>query len=435
MGQSKSTDKGSFWALLPLIVFVLLFIGSGVISGDFSNMPINIAVIVGSAVALAMNSKLKLTEKLDIFTKGAGHPNIMLMVVIFIMAGVFSATAKGMGAVDSTVNMGLSLIPNHLLMSGLFIVGCFISISMGTSMGTVAALAPIGIGIAEATGIPIALAMGTVIGGAMFGDNLSMISDTTIAAVRTQNTKMKDKFKVNFFIVLPGAIVTAILLWLLTQGIAIDTVDSYDYNFVQIIPYIAVLISAILGVNVLLVLLGGTILSGIIGFINGSYTFTSLVQTMSEGVVGMQDIALVSIFIGGMIGIIQYNGGIQWLLQAVTNRIHSKKGAEFGIAGLVSVADISTANNTISIIMTGPLVKNIADTYEIDPRKSASLLDIFSSCWQGFIPYSGQMLVAAGLAAISPVSIMPYAIYPILLGVCGVLAILFNFPKFTRSAN
>ncbi|GIN73869.1 sodium:proton antiporter [Bacillus sp. J14TS2] len=435
--MTTKTKKGSLLALLPLLVFVLLFIGNGIISGDFSNMPLNVAIVIAAAVALAMNRKETLTKKLDIFTKGAGHPNIILMVVIFILAGAFAETAKGMGAVESTVNMGLSFIPSNLLMVGLFIVGCFISISMGTSMGTVAALAPIGMGIADQTGISMALAMGTVIGGAMFGDNLSMISDTTIAAVRTQKTKMNDKFKTNFFIILPGAIVTALILWVVTMGNEIQTLGEYPFNFIKILPYILVLVSALVGINVVVVLLGGTLFAGIIGLIDGSYTPTGLIKAVSEGIIGMEDIAIVAVLIGGMIGIIQHNGGIDWLLNFVTSKLKTKKGAEFGIAGLVSVADIATANNTISIIMTGPLAKNIADEYKIDPRKSASLLDIFASCWQGLVPYGGQMLVASGLAAISPVSIIPFSFYPMALGICGILAILFNFPRHrhTNSKN
>jgi Na+/H+ antiporter NhaC len=429
----EDVKKGSFSALFPLLIFVLLFVGTGAISGDFSNMPLNVAIIIASAIALIMNKKEKLSTKIDIFTKGAGHPNIMLLAVIFILAGAFAETAKGMGAVESTVNMGLTFIPSNLLMVGLFVVGCFISLSMGTSMGTVAALAPIGIGIAEQTGIPLALAMGTVIGGAMFGDNLSMISDTTIAAVRTQQTKMSDKFKTNFLIVLPAVIVSAIILWFVTAGNSVDTLGDYSYEFIKVVPYLAVLIVALLGVNVLIVLLGGTIFAGIIGLVDGSYTLTGFIKAVSQGVINMEDLAIVAILIGGMIGIIQHNGGIQWLLNFVTSKIKTKKGAEFGIAGLVSVTDLATANNTISIIITGPLAKNIADEYQIDPRKSASILDIFSSSWQGLVPYGGQMLVASGLAAISPLSILTYSYYPIAILICGIIAILIGFPRFERN--
>nr|WP_309099159.1 Na+/H+ antiporter NhaC family protein [Fredinandcohnia onubensis] len=431
----EDVKKGSFSALFPLLIFVLLFVGTGAISGDFSNMPLNVAIIIASAVALIMNKKEKLSTKIDIFTKGAGHPNIMLLAVIFILAGAFAETAKGMGAVESTVNMGLTFIPSNLLMVGLFVVGCFISLSMGTSMGTVAALAPIGIGIAEQTGIPLALAMGTVIGGAMFGDNLSMISDTTIAAVRTQQTKMSDKFKTNFLIVLPGVIVSAIILWFVTAGNSVETLGDYSYEFIKVVPYLAVLIVALLGVNVLIVLLGGTIFAGIIGLIDGSYTLNGFIKAVSQGVINMEDLAIVAILIGGMIGIIQHNGGIQWLLNFVTSKIKTKKGAELGIAGLVSVTDLATANNTISIIITGPLAKNIADEYQIDPRKSASILDIFSSSWQGLVPYGGQMLVSSGLAAISPLSILAYSYYPIAILICGIIAILIGFPRFDRNKS
>ena len=425
-------EKGSLLALLPLIIFVSLFIGTGIISKDFSNMPLNVAVIIASTIALMMNRKETLLDKIEIFTKGGGHPNIILMAIIFILAGAFSEVAKGMGAVESTVNLGMSFIPENLLMVGLFVIGCFISISMGTSTGTVVALTPIGIGIAGQTDISLALSMATVVGGAMFGDNLSMISDTTIAAVRTQNTKMRDKFKVNFLIVLPGAILTAVILGIITMDNQSNVVVEYPFDLVKVIPYIAVLIAALAGAHVLIVLLGGTIFAGIIGIVDGSYSFTGFLQTASEGIMGMQNLAIIAIMIGGMVEIIKHNGGIDYLLNFVTSRIKTKKGAEVGIASLVSVTDIATSNNTISIIITGPLAKNIADEYDIDPRKSASILDIFASCFQGVIPYGGQLLAASGLAAISPVSIIPYSFYPVLLGICGLVAIAIGYPKFRQ---
>ena len=428
--SNDKVQKGSLVAFLPLIVFVLLFIGSGILTKDFSSMPLNVAILIASAVALMMNRKESFSKKVDIFTKSAGHPNIILMAVIFLLAGAFAGVARGMGAVESTVNLGLSLLPANLLMVGLFVIGCFISISMWTSMGTIVALAPIGVGIAAQTGIPVALAMATVIGGAMFGDNLSMISDTTIAAVRTQNTKMKDKFKVNFFIVLPGAIVTMIILSILTRGNAAELAGDYPFELVKILPYIAVLVAALSGAHVLVVLVGGTILAGVIGLMDGSYQLSSFLQAIAEGIMTMEDLAIVSILIGGIVGIIQHNGGIDYLLRIITSKIKTKKGAEFGIASLVSVADIATANNTIAIIITGPVVKQIADEYGVDPRKSASLLDTFSSCWQGILPYDVQLLAAAGLAAISPVSIMMYSFYPVLMGICCVIAILIGYPKF-----
>ena len=290
-----------------------------------------------------------------------------------------------MGGVTSTVNLGLSLIPQNLIIVGLFVICMFVSISMGTSVGTVAAIAPVGFGFAQATHVPAALAMATVVGGAMFGDNLSMISDTTIAAVRTQKTKMNDKFRVNFKIVLPGAILTIIILFFLTNGISIDHAKSYDYNLIKVIPYLLVLILALVGVNVIIVLIGGTALAGLIGLIDGSFGWKGLLSAVSKGIIGMEDIAMIALLIGGLVGIIQHNGGIDWLLQFVRARVKSKRGAELGIASLVSAADISTANNTISIIMAGPLAKNIADEYDVDPRKSASILDIFGGCFQGLL--------------------------------------------------
>lgn len=424
--------KSSFIALLPLIVFVLLFIGSGVISKDFSNMPLTVAALIASVTSLALNRKEKLSNKIDLFTKGAGDANIMLMVLIFVLAGAFSETAAGMGAVESAVNLGLTFVPGNLLIVGLFIVGCFISISMGTSMGTVAALAPIGAGFAEQLGVPMALAMATVMGGAMFGDNLSMISDTTIAAVRTQHTNMSDKFKTNFFIVLPGAIVSAILWFLWTSESGMTMSGDYAFSFMKIIPYVVVLVAALAGMNVLLVLIVGIVLAGFIGLMDGSYTWITMIQAVSQGIMNMAEIIIVVLLIGGMTAIVKHNGGIEWLLQVITSKVRTKKGAEFGIAGLVSAADIATANNTISILITGPLAKNIADEYEVDPRKSASLLDIFASFWQGLLPYSPQILTVSAIAGISPLSVIPYSFYTISIGVCGMIAILIGYPKYKK---
>ncbi|MFD2208228.1 Na+/H+ antiporter NhaC family protein [Virgibacillus halophilus] len=423
-------EKGSFIALLPLVVFVLLFIGTGIISKDFSNMPINVALVIAAALALTMNRKRTLMEKVETFSKGGGNPNIILMAMIFILAGAFAEVAKGMGAVEATVNLGMSFLPGNMLMVGMFVIGCFISISMGTSTGTVVALAPIGIGIAEQTDISLALSMATVVGGAMFGDNLSMISDTTIAAVRTQHTKMRDKFKVNFFIVLPGAIVTAVILGLITMNAQAAVSQEYSFELLKVLPYLAVLIAAIVGVHVLVVLFGGTLFAGIIGWMDGSYSLSTFFKAVSEGIMSMENLAIIAIIIGGMVELIKFNGGITFLLHVITKRIKSKKGAEAGIAGLVSATDIATSNNTISIIITGPLAKSVADEYDIDPRKTASLLDIFSSCFQGIIPYGGQLLAASGLAAISPVTIMPYSFYPFMLGICGIVAILIGYPKW-----
>ncbi|MFP4921300.1 Na+/H+ antiporter NhaC family protein [Staphylococcus coagulans] len=425
-------DQNNPWALTPLVVFISIFLGAGIITKDFTFMPLNVAAIIGVVVALMMNRQEKLTTKVEVFAQKAGHPNIILMMFIFILAGAFSKTAQAMGGVTSIVNLGLSLIPQNYLIVGLFIICMFISISMGTSVGTVAAIAPVGFGISQATEIPAALAMATVVGGAMFGDNLSMISDTTIAAVRTQKTQMSDKFKVNFRIVVPGALITIVLLWWLTMGYQIDHTKTYDYEWFKVIPYLLVLILAIIGVNVILVLLGGVALAGVIGLIDHAFSFAGLLKVISEGIIGMQDIAMIALLIGGMIGLVEHHGGITWLLNFVKSRVKSRRGAEFGIAGLVSIADISTANNTISIIMAGPLAKDIADEYQIDARKSASILDIFGSAFQGFVPYSPQLIAAAGVASISPVMLLPYSIYPIMLALCGVVAIIFNLPRLER---
>ena len=431
----KEMKNGNAWALIPLLLFVLLFLGVGIISGDFTTMPLNVAITITVIVALLMNRKETFAKKVEVFTKGAGHSNIILMMLIFILAGAFSTTAEKMGGVSSTVNLGLSLIPQNLIIVGLFIICMFVSISMGTSVGTVAAIAPVGFGFAQATDVPAALAMATVVGGAMFGDNLSMISDTTIAAVRTQKTKMSDKFKVNFKIVLPGAIITIIILFFLTNGISIDNTKNYDYNLIKVIPYLLVLILALVGINVIIVLIGGTVLAGIIGLIDGSFGWNGLLNAISKGIIGMEDIAMIALLIGGLVGIIQHNGGIDWLLNFVRSKVKSKRGAELGIASLVSAADISTANNTISIIMAGPLAKNIADEYDVDPRKSASILDIFGGCFQGLLPYSPQVISAAGVAGISPFLMLQYSIYPILLGVCGLVAIILRVPRLNQSSK
>ncbi|WP_068672192.1 Na+/H+ antiporter NhaC family protein [Oceanobacillus sp. Castelsardo] len=419
--------KGNPWALIPFVVFLILFIGSGIIAGDFYAFPVIVAIAISGAVALAMNQKEPFAKKVDIFCQGAGNVNVMLMVVIFLLAGAFSEAAKGMGSVDSTVNFALSIIPQNLLVVGLFIIAGFISLSMGTSVGTIVALAPVGIGISEQTNLSMALVMAAIIGGSMFGDNLSFISDTTITAVRSQGAQMKDKFKVNFWIVLPAAIVTCIILGAITMGETAQ-VEHLSYNWVKILPYVLVIIFALAGMNVFLVLASGIVLAGAVGLADGSYSIMSFLQKIGEGMVGMYEMAFLAILIAGMVEVIKFNGGIDYLLHLVTRRIKSKKGAEFSIAGLVGLTDLSTANNTIAILIAGPLAKNIADQYEIEPRKSASLLDIFSCAIQGLLPYGAQFLAAASVAGISPVNILQYSFYPILIGICGIIAILIGYP-------
>ncbi len=427
-------QKGNGWALLPLGVFLVLFVGSGIITGDFYKLPVLVAIIIAAIVALAMNRKDSLNVKVERFAKGAGHPDIIIMVLIFILAGAFSEVAKGMGAVDSTVNLALSVLPQSLVVVGIFVIGAFISISMGTSMGTIAALGPIAVGISEQAHVSITLAIAAVVGGAMFGDNLSVISDTTIAAVRTQKTNMSDKLKVNFFIVLPAAIVTVILLLVMTLGNT-SSVEIKDFSWFKILPYVGVLVAAIFGANVLSILTGGIVLAGVIGLADGSYTLSSLAKTVTEGIGGMSELIILSLLIGGMVELIRYNGGIQFLLNLLTRRIQTKKGGEFSIAGLVSLTNLATANNTISIITAGPLAKEISDKYSIDNRKSASLLDLFSCSVQGLIPYGAQMLLAAGFAKVSPIEIIPFTFYPMLTAVCGVIAIVIGFPRLNKKSK
>ncbi|OXS74028.1 sodium:proton antiporter [Lysinibacillus sp. KCTC 33748] len=425
--------KENPWALIPFVVFLILFIGSGVITGDFYAFPVIVAIAIAGAVALAMNRKESFSHKVDIFCKGAGNLNVMLMVVIFLLAGAFSEVAKGMGAVDSTVNFALSVIPQNLLVVGLFIIACFISLSMGTSVGTIVALAPIGVGISEHTDFSMALVMAAIVGGSMFGDNLSFISDTTITAVRSQGAQMKDKFKVNFWIVLPAAIVTSIILGIITMGGTATQVEHLSYSWIKIVPYVLVIIFALIGMNVFLVLAFGIVLAGAVGLADGSYQLMDLFQKIGEGMSGMYEMAFLAILIAGMVEIIKLNGGIDFLLHLATRRIKSKKGAEFGIAGLVGLTNLSTANNTIAILIAGPLAKNIADQYGIEPRKSASILDIFSCTTQGLLPYGAQFLAAASVAGISPVSMLQYSFYPILIGICGIIAILIGYPKEKRA--
>lgn len=427
-------QKGNGWALLPLGVFLVLFVGSGIITGDFYKLPVLVAIIIAAIVALAMNRKDSLNVKVERFAKGAGHPDIIIMVLIFILAGAFSEVAKGMGAVDSTVNLALSVLPQSLVVVGIFVIGAFISISMGTSMGTIAALGPIAVGISEQAHVSITLAIAAVVGGAMFGDNLSVISDTTIAAVRTQKTNMSDKLKVNFFIVLPAAIVTVVLLLVMTLGNT-SSVEIKDFSWFKILPYVGVLVAAIFGANVLSILTGGIVLAGVIGLADGSYTLSSLAKTVTEGIGGMSELIILSLLIGGMVELIRYNGGIQFLLNLLTRRIQTKKGGEFSIAGLVSLTNLATANNTISIITAGPLAKEISDKYSIDNRKSASLLDLFSCSVQGLIPYGAQMLLAAGFAKVSPIEIIPFTFYPMLTAVCGIIAIVIGFPRLNKKSK
>lgn len=395
-------------------------------------MPVLVAFLFSSIAAFVMNRQQSFHEKVGIFCKGAGQESIMMMVMIFLLAGAFSGVAKAMGGVDATVQLSLSLLPPHLVVVGLFIIAGFISVSMGTSVGTITALTPVGLGVAQATGIDVALVVGAIVGGGMFGDNLSIISDTTIAAVRTQGCELRDKFKVNFLIVLPAAILALIILLALTSQYEVTLDAVYQIEWLKVVPYLCILVGALMGINVFILLGSGVALAGVIGFMTHALTLQQFIDAISQGMAGMQELALLCLVVGGVLELIKHHGGIDYLLYLIKSRVRSKKGAEFGIATLVSVMDLATANNTIAIVMAGPLAKEIAEEYEIDPRRSASLLDIFSSCWQGLIPYGAQILGAAGLAAISPMEIVKYVHYPMLMGVFGILAIIFGFPKLKK---
>lgn len=413
----QQETKPNFWALTPLIVFLSIYLIASIIMGDFYKMPITVAFLVSSVVAVAISSGGKLHKRIDLFCKGAANSNIMLMVWIFILAGAFAQTAKAVGAVDATVNLALSVLPDSLLLAGMFIAACFISLSMGTSVGTIVALTPVAVGIAAQTGINTPFMVAIVVGGAMFGDNLSFISDTTIVATRTQGCNMKDKFKVNSLIVIPVAILVTIVLPVPRQQNNNNTQHHPDRVVKSNSIYILVLTTALAGVNVMIVLLLGILCSGIVGIITGSIQFWEWIAAMGTGISGMGELIIITLLAGGILEMIRYNGGIAYIIQKLTTHVKSKKGAELSIAALVSFADLCTANNTIALIMSGPIAKDIARRFGVDPRKSASLLDTFSCFVQGIIPYGAQLLMAAGLASITPLAIMQYLYYPYLMGV------------------
>ena len=418
------------WALLPFIVFIILFAGVGIISGDFYGMPALVAFVAALFVGMLQNRKLTFDEKLSIIAKGAGDVNIITMILIFIVAGAFSGVVTAAGGVDSTVNFGLSVMPPQFMVPGLFVIGCFISLSMGTSMGTITALAPIALGVSQQTGFPLAICIGAVVCGAMFGDNLSMISDTTIAAVRTQGCEMKDKFKQNFFIVLPAAVVTMILFFIQTLGMSYNSQASYDYNFVQVIPYLVVLIGALIGFNVFLVLISGIILSMIVGVAYGEFTLLESFTAIGDGMTGLFEISIISLIVACIVSLIKENGGIDLIIDTIKKRTKGKRGAEFGIALLVLLVDLCTANNTVAIVMAGPIAKEIGDEFGVEPKRVASLLDIFASVGQGLIPYGAQLLTAAALVGLTPLNIIPNLYYPALMAVCAILFILFRPQNF-----
>lgn len=420
-------------ALLPIIVFLILFIGVGVVQKDFYSMPAVIGFLIALAVAFLQTKGISFNEKISIIAKGVGDDNIITMCLIFLVAGAFSGSVSAAGGVNSTVNLGLSLLPPGIAVIGLFIIGCFISISMGTSMGTIAALAPIAMGISEKTDFPIAICIGAVVSGAMFGDNLSMISDTTIAAVRTQGCDMRDKFRKNFLIVLPAAIATIVILFFMTSGAHFTVSKDLDYNIFQVIPYILVLVTALIGLNVFIVLIGGIAFSVIAGLATGAMKVSQIFTSMGKGATGMYDITVISILVACISALVKYNGGFAFILENIHKHIHSYKGAEFGVAALVGLIDCATANNTVAIVIAGPIAKEISDDYGIEPARTASLLDMFASVFQGIIPYGAQLLSAASLTGLSSFDIMPYLFYPYLMAVCGIVSIIISKKKLGKA--
>ena len=420
--------KANFWALVPLFIFLGIYLITSLIVKDFYKVPITVAFVISSVVAIGMTRSEKLSERVSRFSAGASDPNIMLMLWIFILAGSFAQSAKAMGAIDATVNLALQILPDNLLLGGIFIAACFISLSVGTSVGTIVALTPVAVGIADKTGVELPFMVAIVVGGAFFGDNLSFISDTTIAATKTQECQMKDKFKVNSMIVLPAALF--VLIFYIIEGWHIQVpAHLAPIEWIKVIPYLVVLGTAIAGMNVMLVLLLGIGITGGIGLCNSSFDIFGYFGAMGNGITGMGELIVITLLAGGMLEMIRYNGGIAYIIERLTRRVNSKRLAELCIAGLVCLANLCTANNTIAIITTGPIARNIAGRFGVDKRKSASILDTFSCFVQGIIPYGAQMLIAAELAGISPLSIIRYLYYPILIGICGLLAILLRYPR------
>ncbi len=420
--MEKDNNTGRASALLPIGIFLIIFLGAGIVFRDFYAMPAIVAFLIALFVAFLQNRRVSFDDKIRLIAKGVGEENIITMSLIFLCAGGFSGAVSAAGGVDSTVNLGLSLIPAHFIVAGLFIISCFISVSMGTSMGTIAALAPIAVGISEGAGFPLAVCIAAVVCGAMFGDNLSMISDTTIAAVKTQGCEMKDKFKANFLIVLPAAVITAVFFWFITRNMSYDIASS-DYNLFQVIPYLVVLVGALIGINVFLVLIAGTVLSIIVGVGTGTIALSEMFTVVGDGVVSMYDITVISIIVACIVSLVRANGGIHFILNLIKSRIHGKKGAQAGIAALALLVDLCTANNTVAIVMSGPIAKEISDEFGVDPKRSASLLDMFTSVGQGLIPYGAQLLSAATLTGLTPFDMIPYLVYPVLMAVCGIVAI------------
>ena len=427
--KAYSEAPMSGWlALSPLLVFLGLYLVSSIIANDFYKIPISAAFLIASIYGIAICKGRSIEQRISIFSEGAGNKNVLLMIWIFVLAGAFAATAKQIGAIDATVNIALRVLPDKLLYAGLFIASCFISMAIGTSVGTIVALVPVAAGIAQEIEVSKAFITGIIVGGAFFGDNLSFISDTTIAATRTQECSMADKFKVNLRIVGPAAIVVAALYIFLGRAVSVVPATG-PIDFVLLIPYLLVIILAVAGVDVMAVLTIGLGVNAIIGFANGSMDWSGWLEGIGSGISGMGDLIIVTMLAGGMLELIKTNGGLDFIVSGMTKRIRGKRGAELSIAGLVSLANICTANNTIAIITTGRIAQDITKRFGLDPRKSASILDTFSCLIQGLIPYGAQLLMAAGLAGVSSISIIANLYYPFIMGTFALAAIIFRLPR------
>ena len=424
--ENLSPRRSGIRALVPLFVFLGVYLLASVWVDDFYAVPITVAFIIASMVAVALTDGLPLADRIARFSEGAADKNILLMVWIFILAGAFAQSAKAMGAIDATVNLTLWLLPDHFLLVGLFVASCFISLSVGTSVGTIVAL--VAAGLADKTGIALPYITAIVVGGAFFGDNLSFISDTTIAATRTQMCEMKDKFRVNILIVLPAAL--SLVVYYTVVGFSLDIpAPSAPVEWLKVLPYIVVLLTALAGVHVMLVLTLGLFASAVIGVFTGGYDIFGCLSAMGEGITGMGELIIVTLLAGGMLELIRFNGGMDYIIARLTAHVSSKRWAELSIAALVSLANLCTANNTIAIITTGSIARDIPRRFGLDARKTASILDTFSCAVQGLIPYGAQLLIAAGLTQLSPLSIIRYLYYPALLGLCALLAIWLRYPR------
>ena len=420
--------KKGIIALSPLLVFILLYLVTSIIARDFYKVPITVAFMASSIYAVIISRGMTLRKRIEIFNKGAGTSQMMLMIWIFVLAGAFANSAKMMGAIDATVNLALLLLPTKMILAGLFLAACFISLSIGTSVGTIVALVPIAAGMADYTGMSLPMIVAVVVGGSFFGDNLSFISDTTIVATSTQECRLSDKFRVNSYLVMPVAcfmLIVYIFMGIHTQAVH----PSGNIDILKVIPYIVVLVTAVLGMNVMAVLTIGLFLTGIIGILLGAFDFFGWMQAMGNGILGMGELIIITIMAGGMLELIKYNGGIDFIISHMTRQVNSKRGAELSIATLVSLVNICTANNTVAILTVGGIAKKIGDRFGVDNRKCASILDTFSCMMQGIIPYGAQLLMAGGLAAINPISIIPFLYYPFLLGIMALASILVRYPK------